>query len=83
MLGKILVGSKVSKVSEVIAEKKPQLVKCPISNADVINTMAYFHSIAEFPHVAGTIACTHIIFSNPRGEDYLRFMNQKVLFSIV
>ena len=43
----------VRQFSEAIAEKKPQLLK--FTNADVMNTMAYFHFITEFPHVVRSI----------------------------
>ena len=54
----------------------PQLVTFPISNADVINTIAYFHSIAEFPHV-GAFDCSYNKLSNPGDEDYLILMKYR------
>ena len=68
MLGKVqcLTGSKT--YSEAIAEKTTHFVKIPISKADIINTMADLHTMAEFPNVVGAIDFTHIKMYNPRGE---------------
>ncbi|XP_063215794.1 putative nuclease HARBI1 [Bacillus rossius redtenbacheri] len=72
----------VTKVSGAIASLRPQFVRMPETQAEIIAVQQGFYRLAAFPRVVGTVDCTHVRIISPGGNAPEEFRNRKGYFSV-
>ena len=72
----------IKRVSIEIARLRPQYVKFPQTDDEILDTMKAFYAIAQFPGVLGAVDSTHIAIQSPGGDNAEIFLNRKGYFSI-
>ncbi|KAK4886235.1 hypothetical protein RN001_002506 [Aquatica leii] len=79
---KSTVSRVIEKVSECLAELRPNFVKMPESNAEKVKVKQGFYAIGNFPNVIGCVDGSHIPIESPGGDNAELFRNRKSFFSI-
>ncbi|KAJ8909946.1 hypothetical protein NQ315_004013 [Exocentrus adspersus] len=72
----------VTNVTEaIITALRERYIKFPAIQADRQIVKEKLYAIARFPHVLGTIDCTHVRIMSPGGNEAERYRNRKGYFS--
>lgn len=69
------------KVSLAISQHRPNFVKMPRTNDEMVAASKAFYEFARFPRTIGAIDCTHIKIQSPGGDDAENYRNRKGWFS--
>lgn len=72
----------VRRVSQALANLRPNYIKMPQTPEDITQTKQKFFELARFPRCIGAIDCSHIKIVSPGGENAEIFRNRKQFFSL-
>lgn len=75
-------GKIIHKVSNTLAHLRPDYIRMPQNEEEIVNTRQGFYNISRFPRCIGALDCTHIKLQSPGGEDPEIYRIRKGFFSM-